>query len=586
MFNVTTTFLSKIVEPSRVLRGRVDINGTVVDDAIISSFEVENSIGSDKMPTIGGSVAGKLNLTLINDVSLPAILIGIPIKPYVDVETSTGVYESVPLGVFYAKQGDVVRNKQTITIECFDKMPDMDAVQYDSLLTFPATIQDMLGEIATKYGIVFEAQTLDAVSFPTKPSGTVRRVLTEIASLLSKNVRVNRLGKFEFVFTNVIPSATFTFNSNNYITFSLLSDSMVRISQLRVTREDGTELISGNNTGLSVLLENPAIVDAVGLDTVLNRVYPLDFHAYSMPMQGMPHLDVGDIVTFTDINSVVRTIIIADHKVSYNGGLRSEVGCNAPKADTTEINVTSGSTVGNSLRNYSKTVKEAIDNATKLITGANGGNVIIVQDKNGKPVEIIISSTEEIDSPDAEVWRWNRNGLGFSSTGYNGTFSIAMTSDGQIVADFITAGELNADIVKTGRLQAKQGNAWIDLESGAFSFGAGGLSIDNTNGLMLNGESLANLLNGKVDSSWKEEFNTYIGFSETVGLVIGDAVTENKIQIKGGSISFFDESNTMVAEITGNKLRITNAEISSTFVINKHQFKRYNDDVTIVTWIG
>lgn len=586
MYSVSANFLAKIKEPSRVVKARVDINGTVIDESLIVNFEVENSMGSDKMPTIGGSVAGKLKLTVLTNVSIPAVLTGIPIKPSVGIEVTTGVFEYVPMGVFYAKQGDVVRNKQTITIECFDKMPDMDLVEYSSTLTFPATVQDMIVEIATNYGIVFETKTLDTVSFPTMPTGTVRKVLTEIASLLSKNIKVNRSGKFEFVFTQTVPSVTFTFNGDNYITFALLSDSMVRISQLRVTREDGTELVSGNNTGLSLLFENPAIIDATGLDTVFNRVYPLDFYAYDMPMQGMPQIDAGDIITFTDINSVSRSVIVAEHKMTYSGGLKSDIRCNAPKDNATEVNVTSGSTVGNSIRNFSKTVEQAIDNATQLITGAQGGNVIIVQDQNGKPVEIIISSTEEIDSPDAEVWRWNRNGLGFSSTGYNGTFGTAITSDGQIVADFITAGELNADIVKTGKLQAKQGNAWIDLESGAFSFGAGGLSIDNTNGLMLNGESLANLLNGKVDSSWKEEFNTYIGFSETVGLVIGDAVTENKIQIKGGSISFFDESNTMVAEITGNKLRITNAEISSTLVINKHQFKRYNDDVTIVTWIG
>ena len=384
-----------------------------------------------------------------------------------------------------------------------------------------------------------------------------------------------------------VPSATFTFNGDNYITFALLSDSMVRISQLRMTREDGTELVSGNNTGLSLLFENPAIVDAIGLDTVFNRVYPLDFYAYDMPMQGMPHIDVGDIVTFTDINSVSRTIIVAEHKMTYGGGLKSDIRCNAPKDNATEVNVTSGSTVGNSIRNFSKTVEQAIDNATRLITGAEGGNVIIVQDQNGKPVEIVISSTEEIDSPTAEVWRWNRNGLGFSSTGYNGIFDIAMTSDGQIVADFITAGEMNADIIKAGRLMSRNGVSWIDLATGAFSFGSNvGLTFDSVSGLMLNGQALSTLLDAKLGVDWEEEFNNYIGFDTTNGLIIGDGVTQNKIQIQGGSIIFFDKNNEPVAKITNNLLEITNAYIENTFVINKHQFKRYNDDVTIVTWIG
>ena len=41
-----------------------------------------------------------------------------------------------------------------------------------------------------------------------------------------------------------------------------------------------------------------------------------------------------------------------------------------------------------------------------------------------------------------KVWRWNSGGLGYSSTGYNGPYSTAVTMDGQIVADFISAGTL------------------------------------------------------------------------------------------------------------------------------------------------
>ena len=47
-----------------------------------------------------------------------------------------------------------------------------------------------------------------------------------------------------------------------------------------------------------------------------------------------------------------------------------------------------------------------------------------------------------------KVWRWNINGLGYSSTGIGGPYGIAMTADGQIVADFITTGKLNANLIE------------------------------------------------------------------------------------------------------------------------------------------
>ena len=51
-----------------------------------------------------------------------------------------------------------------------------------------------------------------------------------------------------------------------------------------------------------------------------------------------------------------------------------------------------------------------------------------------------------------KVWQWNLNGLGYSSTGVNGPYGTAITSDGRIVADFITAGTLSGNVVRGGEI--------------------------------------------------------------------------------------------------------------------------------------
>lgn len=96
-------------------------------------------------------------------------------------------------------------------------------------------------------------------------------------------------------------------------------------------------------------------------------------------------------------------------------------------------------------------LEQYINEATTLITGGLGGSVIIVRDANGKPVEICIADTDDLNTAQ-NVWRWNKNGLGFSSTGYSGTFGTAITVDGRIVADFITAGKMSANILRGGTL--------------------------------------------------------------------------------------------------------------------------------------
>ena len=117
----------------------------------------------------------------------------------------------------------------------------------------------------------------------------------------------------------------------------------------------------------------------------------------------------------------------------------------------------------------------AIAGATDLITGQSGGYVVINKStENGQPYEILILDASKIEDA-VNVWRWNMGGLGFSSNGYNGPYETAITQDGQIVADFITAGSLFADIIKAGVLQSPDGETFVlDLDNGTFSMNATG----------------------------------------------------------------------------------------------------------------
>ncbi len=114
-------------------------------------------------------------------------------------------------------------------------------------------------------------------------------------------------------------------------------------------------------------------------------------------------------------------------------------------------------------------LQQAVSGATDSITGAKGGALRIMYDADGQPYEQVI-----MDSPDitqaVNVWRWNVGGLGHSSTGYNGEFTTAITQDGEIVADFITVGALNANILQAGVIRSRDGTSYWDLETGEVQF--------------------------------------------------------------------------------------------------------------------
>ena len=97
-------------------------------------------------------------------------------------------------------------------------------------------------------------------------------------------------------------------------------------------------------------------------------------------------------------------------------------------------------------------MEKAIQNATQLISGGLGGYVVMHSSSDGKyPDEILIMDDPDIKKA-TKVWRWNKNGLGYSNKGYNGPYSTAITQDGSIVADFVKTGSMSASRISGGTL--------------------------------------------------------------------------------------------------------------------------------------
>lgn len=86
--------------------------------------------------------------------------------------------------------------------------------------------------------------------------------------------------------------------------------------------------------------------------------------------------------------------------------------------------------------------------AAALINACTNGYITIVHNEDHAS-ELIIS--EKQNWPNGKYWRWNYNGLGFFVNGNQ--VSVAMTMDGQIVANAITTGEMSANRIKGGTLE-------------------------------------------------------------------------------------------------------------------------------------
>lgn len=168
-------------------------------------------------------------------------------------------------------------------------------------------------------------------------------------------------------------------------------------------------------------------------------------------------------------------------------------------------------TIGNVRKNVAMTIAEqaqeiakgpdltalqaAVIEATELITGNQGGYVVIHSSTGGKtPDEILIMDQPDIESA-VQVWRWNKSGLGYSSSGYNGPYGLAMTIDGKINADFVTTGGMDAARITAGILQSKDGRFLIDLTANTITMkntsGNTVFSFDGNGNLTINGKITA-----------------------------------------------------------------------------------------------
>lgn len=135
------------------------------------------------------------------------------------------------------------------------------------------------------------------------------------------------------------------------------------------------------------------------------------------------------------------------------------------------------SDINNKIDWLEKAQKEASD----IIKNPGKGHVVIYPSL-ADPQELLIMDTTNINTAQ-KVWRWNVGGLGFSSTGYNGTYGLAMTNNGAIVADRMTTGTLRA----------------INIIGVAIT-GSTISSVSGASEIFLANGSLKNLWNGKLFS--------------------------------------------------------------------------------------
>ena len=119
----------------------------------------------------------------------------------------------------------------------------------------------------------------------------------------------------------------------------------------------------------------------------------------------------------------------------------------------------------------------SLQTALNAISGNSGGYVVPRRYPDGRAYELLIMDTDDINTAQ-NVIRANQAGIGFSTSGINGPYNVAIAIGGVIDADFITAGSMSADRITSGILQSLDGRIVINLNDGTINL-AGGFVVDD-----------------------------------------------------------------------------------------------------------
>lgn len=170
-------------------------------------------------------------------------------------------------------------------------------------------------------------------------------------------------------------------------------------------------------------------------------VSAVDLHMLHVDMERIKVLD--EIRVISSPNGLDRFFPVSEMTIYLDKPSNNKLTLGTSYSKTslstkTESNMTSIKDKIDSLPNKSEILEEARENASQLIHSATNGHVVTTADE-----QLIMDTADKKTA--RKLWRWNLNGLGYSKTGYNGTYDTAITMDGQIVGERLVGGSVTAD---------------------------------------------------------------------------------------------------------------------------------------------
>ena len=355
MQNTTADYKLEINKPSRSFECKITIGDNIYTNEDLVNLTLEY-IQPQEGFSIGGTISQSLDLTLLNRGDI--IYSTSQIKVEIGLKIGSKI-EYISMGIFNIDE--IEKTDYTTKFTAYDNMIKFETAYFSSLGDKP-TLQQVVNELSSKTGVEFTG-SLPAYTVSNLDGFSCREVLSYVASICGGNAFITRDGKFTIKTLSEVGKAI---DGNNYFDYKR-EEVKYKVGQISC-HVDENNILSKGSTGTDSMelgFENPWITETI-LTEIYNKLKPVEYLGYSMKWQGDISLDPYDIITVTDIKNVVRKIPILSQKLSYTGGLTSEIGAKGESK-----NKNSFSSNGNTTNKVNRLVTEQAVIKEALIEKAN-----------------------------------------------------------------------------------------------------------------------------------------------------------------------------------------------------------------------
>lgn len=510
MYTTSTAYKTEIQKRVRSFECRVTIGDRVFTNNEVQSIDLNG--GLQDVFSIGNTPSVCLELVLRNTTD--TIFTTNPVRVEIGLKIGNTI-EYIPLGIFNIE--DIKKDDYTTKFTCYDNMTKFEIAYFSSLGDKPI-LQQVVNELASKTGVQFIG-SLPSYTVKKLEGFTCREVLGYVASLCGGNAIITREGKFTIVYPTDISRDV------GEGVFDLQRDEVkYKIGKITCQVKE-QETISKGSLGtdnMELSFENPWVTETI-LTDIYNRLNGFNYLGYTMKWQGDLSLDIGDIITYTDVKMVTRKLPILYRKLSYDGGLDSELSAKGETKNKNSFN-SSGSMSNkvNRLVTEQAIIKEAI------IEKAN------ISDLKATNAEIANLKVKDTEIENALIKKATIEQLNAA----NANIQNLIAEDARInnlVASKASITELNAVSAKIGTVEAD--TAIIkDLLAGNVTAGSGQIIHLTAKNVTIEDAVIKNLIATKLSVA-----DLMAGTINTNKFTI--ASTDGGLNIVGPTIQWKDKNN-------------------------------------------